>query len=301
MPRVAEWIFETAGAVSIKLILDRPCQLRTRVHGALNKGIDIFNVEHDADRCTAEGFWTAEVHFGIFIGHHDPRISDLDFSVGDLAVRLCKAHELLRAECFLIEFQSFGGAFDTQNRGYRPVTLGYRFDFVRHKRVSFRGHQIHLGILRYALPARISCEAHRALDIAVCGDMKYPRSLSFLISEIGGLACIDASCCSWVSLSPYSFLYPWLLQRRAAPLHPRYPDRLRGVRRSRIRRMVIRSAPRRWIWLRQGISKRSSSSRVQQTATTRLKPTRRRPARSPIADILTKLASLCAGRCPNPS
>ena len=54
VPVVTKGIFQAAGSVTVKLVFDRPHELRTRVNRSLRYGIDVLDVEHHLYRRTTK-------------------------------------------------------------------------------------------------------------------------------------------------------------------------------------------------------------------------------------------------------
>ena len=68
----------------------------------------------------------------MLVGQHDAGIADADFGMVDLAARIRQAHDLLGAECFLVEGNGVAGAAQNQIRGHSVMTLGDRFHCSGH-------------------------------------------------------------------------------------------------------------------------------------------------------------------------
>src|SRR5580693_1276610 len=111
---MSEGIANETVAVSIELILHGFENFRTLVHGLLHDTINIGKIDIEAYRASADsgGAGMSLPHTGVFVGQHDVRITDLQFSVSDLAVRAIHANGFRRAEHFFVIFNCLGSALD---------------------------------------------------------------------------------------------------------------------------------------------------------------------------------------------
>src|SRR5262249_39635768 len=106
---------------------------------ALEDRVHIRDVEQDADRRAADRKRTLRAHLWMFVGEHDDRIADADFSVTDLAVGPGEPQGFGRAECFLVEVDRFRRATADDVRRRRMIAVGNRFHWGGHERSPLFG------------------------------------------------------------------------------------------------------------------------------------------------------------------
>src|SRR5437588_12479718 len=70
-PDVTERVLERPGAIAVELVLHRPLRPRAGFEGALEHGVDIREVQHDADARAAERARPAVTHLGMLVPEHD--------------------------------------------------------------------------------------------------------------------------------------------------------------------------------------------------------------------------------------
>ena len=101
-------------------------------YGALDDFIDVGEIHVKTYRTGANGDRArmAQPHAWIFIGQHDVRIADLQFSVGDFAARLFHAHHFSGAKNIFVIFNGLRGPFDNQIRRNGVVPLGNMRNFA---------------------------------------------------------------------------------------------------------------------------------------------------------------------------
>src|SRR5258708_27358428 len=85
MPHVTERIFQSPGAITVELVLDRALFLAAGCDSLFEDRVAVFDIDHDAYRRAAEGLWTLIAHLGKFIGQHDRRIANLNFRMANLS------------------------------------------------------------------------------------------------------------------------------------------------------------------------------------------------------------------------
>src|SRR5712675_2386631 len=111
---MSERILNEAGAVSVKLVLHGLQDFRSIGRRFLDYAIDVGKIYIEAHRARADGgrAGVSLTHVGIFVGQHDVRVADLQFSVSDLAVRAIHANGFSSTENFLVIFNGLGSASD---------------------------------------------------------------------------------------------------------------------------------------------------------------------------------------------
>src|SRR5688572_19453272 len=78
-PEMAEWVFELAGTVSVKLVHHRLALCGAGSHRLFAERVHILDVEMDADRRAAERLRRFAAVLRKFIRQHDQRIAKSDF------------------------------------------------------------------------------------------------------------------------------------------------------------------------------------------------------------------------------
>src|ERR1700746_2635076 len=103
---MSERILKEARAVYVELILNRLPNFRALCRRALEHAIDVGKVYIEAHWAGADGgrAGVSLPHAGILVGQHDVRISDLQLSVTDLAVRTIHETQFRRTENFIVVF-----------------------------------------------------------------------------------------------------------------------------------------------------------------------------------------------------
>ena len=82
-PLVAVGIDDGARTIAIELILDGAIELCALGEGAADYGIDVRDVDEEADGGAAERLRANDLHGGIFIGEHDDGIADFQLGVAN--------------------------------------------------------------------------------------------------------------------------------------------------------------------------------------------------------------------------
>src|SRR5262245_15797053 len=85
-PFVAEWIFETPGPISPELVDQGHDFLATGVERPLPGGVNILQVDKEADGTATIRLGSLATLLRHFVGQHDGRIAHADLGVHDLAV-----------------------------------------------------------------------------------------------------------------------------------------------------------------------------------------------------------------------
>src|SRR5664279_6649070 len=106
-PAMSEWVLNEAHAISIELVRNRLQYLRSIGHGALHRGIDIFNVKQHAHGRIAQRERALVTHLGKLIGQHDVRVANLQFSMPNAAVGTRHAHNFGCSENILVVAVSY--------------------------------------------------------------------------------------------------------------------------------------------------------------------------------------------------
>src|SRR5712664_2541428 len=137
MPDVSEGIRHRAEAIAVELVR----------HGFLNRSagsnrlikdrVDVFHIDHDAHRRSAERLRTFVAHLGKLIGEHDRRIANLDLSVTDFSIGRGKAKQFSRAERLLIKFDRVAGA--PNNQVWRGGVIAIRNWFCHNLSLLYLG------------------------------------------------------------------------------------------------------------------------------------------------------------------
>src|SRR3954453_24013547 len=131
-PYMTKWILQCTHAVAVELVGQRLQRLRTRSNRLVEDFVCVLHVQQHAHWSVSRRFWTPVAHLGMFIRHHDRRITDLDLGMADPAVRGRHSHHLCCSEGLLVEIDRLRGAVNDQVRSYCVVSLRNRLDFVRH-------------------------------------------------------------------------------------------------------------------------------------------------------------------------
>src|SRR5207237_1733275 len=97
-PDMAERIGEHAGAVAVKLILDRALHRRTGGKRVVELCIDVIEIEKKAHRCTLEGLRAEMSHIRHLVGEHDMRVTHPKLRMAYGPARPGETHHLGRAE-----------------------------------------------------------------------------------------------------------------------------------------------------------------------------------------------------------
>src|SRR5882724_1340164 len=125
-------ILNEAGAVSVKLVLDRLEDLGLLCHGLFDDLVTIGHVHVQAHwRPTdAGGADVALAHAGILVREHEARIANLQLGVPDLPVRTIHAHDYGGAEYILVIFDRSRSVLDDEVRSDGVVSLRNVMDFA---------------------------------------------------------------------------------------------------------------------------------------------------------------------------
>ena len=126
-PAVAKGILDPAGAIAVELIRHWSDELGSRRHGALDRRVDVFDIEVDRYRRTADRPWAKGLDLGVLVGQHDPRIADLDLGMADPAARGVHPHHLFGTQRSLIEGDRFVGAAENQIGRHAVIAVRDRF------------------------------------------------------------------------------------------------------------------------------------------------------------------------------
>src|SRR5437870_11816248 len=118
-PDMSERIFERAGAVAVKLVLDGPLNFPACIQKPLSCGVDVFNVNHEARGNASQCLNTANVALAKFIGQHDARVTDRDLCIAYPSVSHRHPKCFSCSQCLPVEFEPFSAAIDMQLRGQR--------------------------------------------------------------------------------------------------------------------------------------------------------------------------------------
>src|SRR5438034_4403849 len=132
-PEMSERIFERAGAVAVKLVLDGPLNFPACIQKPLSCGVDVFNVNHEARGNASQCLRTANVALRKFIGQHDDRVTDRDFCMANPSVSHRHPKFFSRPQCLLVEVERLSGSFDIQIWGHRVISLWNRFHIACHE------------------------------------------------------------------------------------------------------------------------------------------------------------------------
>ena len=86
---------------------------RAGVDRLLERGVDVLDIDHQADGGAAARLGPEMPHVGEFVGEHDEAVADLDLGMADLVAHR-QPELLLRAERLLVEFDRRGRVVDDQ-------------------------------------------------------------------------------------------------------------------------------------------------------------------------------------------
>src|SRR5215213_2085426 len=102
-PTVPKRVFETPGAITPELIVQRHDLLGTCLNRSLPRLIHILAVDEEADRRPTVRLWSLTTLVRHLVIQHDDRVADFDLRVHDHPARPRKPHELLSSESLLVE------------------------------------------------------------------------------------------------------------------------------------------------------------------------------------------------------
>src|SRR6266446_160853 len=131
-PEMSKRILNEAGAISVKLVLDRLEDLGLLCHCLFDDLVAIghVHVQTHGRSADAGGTDVALAHAGVFVRQHEARIADLQLGVTDLPVRTIHAHDYGGAEYILVIFDRSRSVLDDQVRSDGVVSLRNVMDFA---------------------------------------------------------------------------------------------------------------------------------------------------------------------------
>src|SRR5713226_8385426 len=127
VPVMAERVGDAADAIAIELVGHRACELGPRGDRLADDGIDILDIEMDADRRAADGRGAECADLWMLVRQHHARIANADLGVTDLAARVLHPLALDRTESPHVEFERPGTARDDQVGRDRVIAVGNGF------------------------------------------------------------------------------------------------------------------------------------------------------------------------------
>src|SRR5205814_5178358 len=123
-PDMAERIGDRAAAIAVELILECLLDRTACGDGFGELGVDIGNVEQQADRGAAERLRALVAHLDRLVREHYDALADLDFGVTDRAARAGKTHQFRGTEGFLVELQGARRTANDKVRGDAGISAG---------------------------------------------------------------------------------------------------------------------------------------------------------------------------------
>jgi len=127
-----ERVLQRAITVAIKLVLHWLDDLRPRGNGLGKQRIDILYIQVKTDGRAAQRLRITGWTFFAIVPEHDSGITNADFGVSDFSAWRVQPEHLDRTKSAHGKRECLGCTFDHQVRGYRMVSVGYRF--YRHMR-----------------------------------------------------------------------------------------------------------------------------------------------------------------------
>ena len=112
IPVMTKRIGKHAGAIAVKLVFDRLYLFGSCCKGIGKYFVNIGDIKMEAYWRAADGLRAFCATFRTFIGQHDDRIVNFDFSMGDFAIWRWQAHPYGCTEYIFVKFNGFGRALN---------------------------------------------------------------------------------------------------------------------------------------------------------------------------------------------